>query len=87
MTSRVRNAPKTLNTKGKQAAIEHADLLDAISENAAQAVKIEAEKFALVARARAVGLTYEAIADAYGTNKVTVMRWLRRTSWPVPPVG
>ena len=87
MTSRVRKAPKTLNTKGKRAAIDRADLLAAISENAAEALRVDSDKFAIIAEARAAGLTYQAIADAYGTNKVTVMRWSKRTSWRVPPAS
>jgi hypothetical protein len=56
------------------------DLLAAISANATATARLEAAKQALIGEARAAGLTLQAIADAYGTNKVTVMRWANRAS-------
>jgi hypothetical protein len=56
-------------------------------ENARQAAQIEAERYALIAQARAAGFTLQAIADAYGTNRLTVLRWANRVSWPVPPTS
>ena len=76
--------PTSAISTRRRAAAERARLLAAITANAAEAVKVEADKFAIVAQARAAGLTYQAIADAYGTNKMTVMRWTKRVSWPVP---